>query len=165
VLCVGCGGSSAHDPLVDARANWSAAKVACGTYSYVRLESNFGHQSFTSVEVTGDTPTRRHYADPLSPGMDFDERGAEIGTHMLGAPAETMEQLLDECAGGLHTGPDSDLCPKADSCTFTLMLDERGVPKDCQHMPKGSAIEGTLGISLTTFACAPLVPDGTVPAS
>src|SRR5689334_13798552 len=91
-LAAGCGTSAGDDPIADAAKTWAAAKSGCTTYSYARMQKTVGSSYFTSVEVTADVPTRRHFS--LTP---YDEVGAAVGTHAEGAPAETVEQLLDEC--------------------------------------------------------------------
>jgi len=169
LLAGGCGDGSG-DPLSEAEKAWAGSKSSCSTYSYVReaQEPSTIAKQFTSVEVSGDVATRRHFSRPASPQDGYDEVGADIGTHTRGYPALTVEELLDECMTvwrpGTATSPDR-ACATKESCTFTWRTDERGVPLECVPHPVGVAVDGQLGIIIATFACAPLAADGTVPAN
>ena len=159
-LAAGCGTSAGDDPIADAAKAWAAAKGGCTTYSYARMQQTVGQPYFTSVEVTADVATRRHFSG-TSATPPYDEQGAEVGTHTDGATAETVEQLLDECVAQ-RPAPTSFMCPNEKVCSFTFEANPLGVPTRCQAFRRGAAYDYTPGIVLGGFACAPLAADGSV---
>jgi hypothetical protein len=155
-FAAGCGGKAGDktDPLVEAEMTWAKNKSACGTYTYTRFFSSFGEVHETSVEIMGDVPTRRRNTCNRNPAHAYDEQGPEVGSHNSGAPALTVEQLLAEC----HELQD-DYGSSAAS-TFVTEIGDRGFPSQCVEEFQGGTSDGTGGLVLTAFACAPFTSQG-----
>ena len=81
----------------------------------------------------------------------WDEMGSNVGSHPTSwnvFPASTVEQLLAECATVLARDPAL--------YTLRLVVDGHGVPTTCTYYPVGCYDDCLSGITIVTFACAPL---------
>jgi hypothetical protein len=157
VLLAGAAGcAGAPTPVDQASGRWAAAKTTCGTYSYLRVsQSGFGSRWATAVEITADVPSRRHFtATNVQIPQEWDESGAEVGTHQAAFAAETVEGLLAECETILGADPAR--------YTFFSTFDDRGFPRSCIQTEKGAADDASSGIAIEKFACAPLDARGVV---
>jgi hypothetical protein len=145
--------------LESAAATWTAAKGSCGVYSYDRRTlSVFGSGTSTEVEVRNDVATRRRYStlSAVTPNdggsawtVVFDEMGTLVGYDKpSGFPPSTVEQLLAECVTILAK----------DSAAYTLAFeaDPHGAPTTCIYRPVDCVDDCTAGITIASFACAPL---------
>src|SRR6476469_4950513 len=96
-------GSAHRSEVIAAQATWAADKAGCTTYHYDSVWSSFvGTYGATTIEIANDQPIRRSYvvsqrglADAgTTPLEQWEETGAQVGSHQGGAAALTVEQLF-----------------------------------------------------------------------
>jgi hypothetical protein len=161
----GCnlGGVATSGPLGDttdlekAVASWQATKPRCPSYHYDRqLPDPMGRTSITTVQIVDDVPVLRWFLATFStPGEEWQEGAGNIGTHPDGYPAETVEQLHDECRQLILYGWDGGV-PLAGGHDLLTQFDDRGVPLMCLSSSRANTTVPLTGIQLDGFSCAVL---------
>ena len=109
------------------------------TRTVLQFEQGVGtYRAFESVQLIGGAPS-----GPLV--LEWEERGAEVGSHTNAAPVATVDQLYDRCAADVLTqDPNRN--------TITLAFDEHGVLAECTYVPMGCADDCTMGVWLAELA-------------
>jgi hypothetical protein len=86
--------------LDDGRIAWEQRKQSCGEYTYDRTSFDNPGAPITTVHIAGDIATWREYTvvgeDAAGP-EGWIEEGSGIGSHAGAFPADTVEELYQEC--------------------------------------------------------------------
>lgn len=137
-----------EEKLEDSRAAWNAlAREQDNTYSYaVHSQSWTGFATRTAIQIQNGTPTyRRFESTPMIPetplSLQWEERGAELGSHSGAPPAATMEKLYDRCATEVLT-------QNAGTNEITLRFDGRNLLIQCTYVPDNCADDCLFGVSV-----------------
>jgi hypothetical protein len=151
-LCLaglGCGKSA----IDSARATWEQTVATCDTYHYVAVDQSFiGITERTTIAISRGQPAGRSFVRTQGFGpspqvvASWTEDAAHVGQHAEGRPAETMEQLYDDCAKNVLSQD-----PGQNQITFET--DTRGVLLTCQFVPDGCADDCAMGVVIQDFAC------------
>jgi hypothetical protein len=118
------------------------------TYSYAVSSSSWtGYETRTALQIESGAVTFRQFESstrgddgtqtPLA--VQWEERGAEVGTHMAAAAAATVDMLYQRCASEVLT-----VDPGRNA--ITLWFDERNVLQTCTYVPKNCADDCTFGV-------------------
>jgi len=155
----GCGDK--FDSYATARAAWARTKETCPDYHYTIVTSSFsGYHTTTTVDIAGGQPVGRQFSAGYVDGATgvftvtstWAETAGEIGVHQMGAPAETMDQLYDDCR--------REVLGKDRSTNMVYFhYDERGVLMSCAYTPVGCQDDCVIGVGISDFACGAAVPD------
>jgi hypothetical protein len=146
----GCG--LEQDYLADSRAKWRKLADGSGdTYSYsVSTSSWSGYRTLTALQFESGAGTYRRFESngvsfqqgstaPLV--VEWEERGADVGSHPTGAAVATVDQLYDRCALDV-------LSRDRNQNTITLDFDDRGILRACTYRPLNCADDCTMGVGI-----------------
>jgi len=162
VACLSIACSSSDGPhksaLEESRSVWRGLVAMNGeTYSYAVETSSFSGSAtrtllqfepgaeleravatYRGFEVA--TPTPEGARGPLV--LQWEERGAEIGSHPDGAPADTVDVLYDRCARDVLTKD-----PKLND--ISLEFDDAGILRLCSYFPRGCQDDCSVGVLIS----------------
>jgi hypothetical protein len=162
----GTGGGSAGDGGVDyqamltaAMATWAAAKPGCPAYRYQTQHSTqgFSYCGTTTIQIVNDQPVERSFVSdesgcpyPPDAGVtniteQWDEVGAQVGSHTDGDSPLTVEQLFAYCQTILAADPSM--------YRVELAVNSEGVPVGCTSTLLHCVDSCTGGIDIPTFTC------------
>jgi hypothetical protein len=139
--------------LIKSRAAWTAARDAAqGDYIYEVLRTTFiGGVYTTRISIAHNLVTKRAYQAALGgAGMenpvatDWVETGVEVGTHLEGAPALTIDQLYNRCR-------DDVLAVNRSSNDITLLFRADGILDTCVYTPRGCQDDCATGVWVNTL--------------
>jgi hypothetical protein len=150
VLAIAGCGIEQQDHLAESRATWRELADGSGdTYSYlVSTYSWTGYQSLTALQFESGVGTYRLLESngvSFQPGstaplvLEWEERGADVGSHLNGAAVATVDQLYDRCAKEV-------LSQDRNQNTITLEFDNRGILGVCTYRPTNCADDCTIGV-------------------
>jgi hypothetical protein len=120
--------------LDDGRAAWAQRKSSCDEYTYDREFFQIPgivpgiDQGTTTVHIAGDRPIWRQYTGARLPdggaAESWVEEGLDVGSHASGSPADTVEELTQECETFL----------KVAQTTEYIVVVTDGVPRACRFL-------------------------------
>jgi hypothetical protein len=142
--------------LESSRAGWRELVRAQGeTYSYSQsTESWTTYKTRTAQQIQDGVVTyRRFESNTPNPGgqppsdivLRWEERGAEIGSHIEGFAPATVDQLYDRCRDEVLTQD-----PKTND--ITLVFQDHNVLGGCGYVPHGCVDDCWMGVSVGEFA-------------
>jgi hypothetical protein len=138
--------------LEDSQSAWREMlrQQGAATYSYVTPTLSWtGYATRTTLQFQAGSATYRRYeATPvladstLGPmTLQWEERGAELGSHTDGAPLATLDQLYERCGSEVLTrDPDAN--------AIYLEFDARNILQTCVYVPKNCADDCDVGIRI-----------------
>lgn len=140
--------------LEDSQTAWNQMlrQQGAATYSYVVPTSSsagFGYWTRTTLQFQNGSATYRGFetASALDDGrpapltLQWEERGAELGSHTDAAPLATIDQLYQRCASDV-------LARDPDENAIYLELDARNILETCVYVPKNCADDCAFGVTL-----------------
>lgn len=138
------------------KVDWARLKAERGSsYCYqVRQHSWSGWSATTMVRLEGDTVVQRAYYEDSTGeggsawGDSWVEGSGEIGSHLQGAPADTLDALYDRCQ--LVVLP---LNPATNTITF-LVDSETGVLRNCSFFATGCVDDCREGVWIDALSLA-----------
>jgi hypothetical protein len=138
--------------LEDSQSAWHELlrQQGAATYSYVVPTASFsGFSTRTTVQFENASATYRRYEstawlddNTLSPiALQWEERGAELGSHTGAAPLATLDDLYERCRSEVLTrDPDDN--------GIYLELDARNILATCVYVPKNCWDDCSFGVTL-----------------
>jgi len=150
---VGCGEERAYDTaFTNSQAAWLKAKQASSSsYLYETEFSSFsGYGELTVITVENDIVSKRRFASyenfAFREGQveRWVEEGAEIGSHLTGAAAVSLDRLYDHCS-------DEILTADAGENEIFFSVDEQGLLKTCLYVPNGCLDDCEVGIRINAI--------------
>jgi len=127
-----------HDRLTESRRAWDSLKLEhADTYSYQRLFSSWVGYQFTNVfHIQDGQVVYRSYAyydentQGDAPSESWTEEGDEVGDHIAGYPAKTLDALYDECESNV-LGLDPE------GYEVALVFDNAEILQSCTYLEYG----------------------------
>ena len=132
---------------------WQAlASDAPAGYGYTRqFESFAGFGFITSFEVVSDQVTMRSYeaydVDEFGDRVTTDtwtETGSELGSHEVGHPLLTIDQIYEQCRDDVLTRDPSEN-------TLILSFHENGILRTCHYVPNDCLDDCSFGVDIASL--------------
>jgi len=135
--------------LEDSQSAWHEVQRQQGnTYSYaVPTESWTGYATRTALQIQASSAAYRRFEstpllndDSYGPiALEWEERGADVGSHPGGAPPVTLDVLYQRCRNEV-------LARDPGENTITLAFDERNILRTCVYTPRNCADDCSFGV-------------------
>lgn len=148
-----CGEETAYSAAFEnSQKAWLKAKADHrGTYVYeTQFESFSDYGEITTLTVEDEVVTRRAFASYQEFAFRqgrleaWTESGDEVGTHLTGAPAVSIDTLYERCQREVLT-----VDPTENEIIFSV--DEQGLLRTCVYVPRGCIDDCDHGVSITAI--------------